>query len=60
MEVKVDKTLCIGCGLCEGLEPELFQLGSDGLAEVVNDAKINESGAMNAAEACPVDAIKCD
>ena len=41
MKVKVDKDLCIGCGACQALVPDVFEIGDDGLAEVkvseVND-----------------------
>ena len=31
----VDEDLCIGCGRCEELCPEVFQLGDDGISHVV-------------------------
>jgi ferredoxin len=36
VKVKVDQDLCIGCGLCESLCPEVFRLSAEGKSEVVN------------------------
>lgn len=58
MEVAVDKGLCIGCGLCPSIEPAVFRLDADGLAEAYSeatDANINE--VKEAIESCPVGAI---
>ena len=33
MIASVDKSICIGCGLCEGTCPLIFRMGEDGLAE---------------------------
>ena len=35
-KVRIDKSLCIGCGCCAGTYPEDIQIGDDGLAEVIN------------------------
>lgn len=60
MKVKVNKELCIGCGVCEGVDEELFKIGDDGLsnavAEVVPEGK--EDNAKEAMDACPTDAIE--
>ena len=34
MKVTIDKSGCIGCGLCEGTCPAVFHIADDGLAEV--------------------------
>lgn len=35
MEVSVYKDWCIGCGVCEGIAPELFSLENGPTAEVL-------------------------
>ena len=35
MKAYVDHDLCIGCGLCAGIEPNVFQMNDDNLAEVI-------------------------
>ncbi|MDD4565293.1 MAG: ferredoxin [Eubacteriales bacterium] len=59
MKATIDRTGCIGCGLCPDICPEVFQMADDGLAEVIaaeipTDA---EGNAQEAAESCPVSVI---
>ena len=53
--VKVDQNKCIGCGLCAGMCPAVFQMNADGKSEVV--AQTDEACAQNAVASCPVNAI---
>ncbi len=54
----VDHDLCIGCGLCAEICPDVFEINDDGLAEVLEDADCDDAGCCEeAADACPVDAI---
>ena len=53
---------CIGCGVCAGICPEVFEMNSEGLAEAI-DEDVNseyEESAREAMESCPVDAIEED
>ena len=34
-KIIVDKNKCIGCGACEGFEPDVFELNDEGLAEAI-------------------------
>lgn len=57
MEVTVDASTCVGCGLCEQACPEVFEVQGDGLAHV----KTHSCGLHNLVEAsqqCPVNSIK--
>lgn len=58
MKAVVDQGLCIGCGLCTGMEPDVFQMNDDGKAEAVNEADdSNKDMVQDAIDACPVNAI---
>lgn len=59
MKVKVNRDSCIGCGACEAICPEVFQLDDDGLSTVVCDdsKKIDENSVQEAIESCPTSAI---
>jgi ferredoxin len=57
-KVNVDQKLCIGCGLCASMLPEVFELDEDGKSTVKNESgapleKIKEIAGM-----CPAKAIK--
>jgi ferredoxin len=54
--IKVDKNTCIGCGLCESICPEVFEL-KEGKSHV-KDPKNKAKCVKEAADSCPVEAIK--
>jgi len=57
-KVSVDESVCVGCGLCEQLCPEVFKV-EDGIAKV----KASECSQHNLSEIpsqCPVEAIKVE
>lgn len=59
MKAFVDKNICIGCGACVGICPEVFEMDNDGLAVAIDteiSAELEES-AVEAQEGCPVSAI---
>jgi ferredoxin len=61
MKVKIDRSGCIGCGLCAGTCPEVFRIGEDGLAEAyAQPSEEKESAVREAEENCPVSVIKTD
>ena len=57
MKVTVNED-CIGCGMCEGVCPEVFQLDASSMSQVVGDADAHSDKVMEAAEICPVNAIE--
>jgi ferredoxin len=59
MKAYVDKDLCISCGLCPSICPEVFEMEDDGKAGVVTDEvpKEVEDSAKEAEGSCPTSAI---
>jgi ferredoxin len=59
MKPVVDHDLCIGCGACEDVCEDVFQLKEDGLSYVINENPGEElyGCTRDAADSCPVDAI---
>jgi ferredoxin len=53
----VDWDLCIGCGSCIELCPEVFELRDD-KAVVINAEKCDTCNCQEAIDICPVEAIK--
>ncbi len=69
MKITLDKDACIGCGSCEAVCGELFEMGDDMNAHIkcgqsndgVDTLKTEEgSCAKEGEEICPVDAIKIE
>lgn len=56
----VDPELCIGCGVCPELCPEIFELGDDDLAHVIVEEIDDVDCAIDARDSCPVSAISIE
>lgn len=59
MKTRVIENICIGCGACQALVPEEYEINDDGIAVALNDeVKIeNKEAVMDAKDNCPVGAI---
>jgi ferredoxin len=58
-EVYVDPDICISCGTCIDMCPEIYDWDDEGKAEAVDEIPADlEECALDALESCPVDAIK--
>ena len=58
MKTYIDESLCIGCGLCTSIEPNVFQMNDGGKAEVIADTTSDtEQTVIEAIESCPTGAI---
>ena len=53
-KIKVDKSKCIGCGICVSISPDVFEIGEDGKSQVKDAAA---EGGEAAISSCPVSAI---
>lgn len=56
----IDTDACEGCGSCEAVCPEVFEMGSDGKAHVKAGADCSMCDCDEAAGICPVEAIKIE
>lgn len=58
-KAEVNKDLCIGCGACQSIVKDVFEIDDDGLAKVkCNPIKEEyEEDVIDAAEGCPTNAI---
>lgn len=59
MQVEVDPELCISCGVCIEMCPEVFNWGNEDKAVAVRDEVPDEleERAHDAVEGCPTEAI---
>lgn len=59
MKAFVDRDLCIGCGACTSIAPEVFELDNEGISvPIVDQIKVEIiKFAEEAKDSCPVEAI---
>ncbi|MFN3660509.1 MAG: ferredoxin [Brevinematales bacterium] len=60
MAVRIDQDTCIGCGVCESIYADLFEMQADGKAHVKPLSDYDASLAKDAADQCPVGAISVE
>lgn len=53
--ITVNHDLCIGCGACVALCPNVFTMNNEGKSDVISQE--DTDCAKNAADSCPVQAI---
>ena len=60
MKVNVKQDVCIGCGACASICPEVFELNDEGVstAKVEDVPEENKDKVTDAKESCPVGAIE--
>jgi ferredoxin len=56
-QIRIDRSLCSGYGECVGLAPEVFRVADDNICVVVDPEGADDETVLDAARACPVDAI---
>ncbi len=56
-EPYVDQELCIGCGLCVSIAPEVFRLNESGVSEVYANDLGEREKVQQAIDSCPVSCI---
>lgn len=60
MKVVIDQEGCIGCGLCAGTCPEVFQMNDDNIAEVHTQPTTVTETVQEAVDGCPVQVISIE
>jgi ferredoxin len=66
MKIKIDQQKCIGCGSCQAVCPDIFEIGEDSKAHLKgseggDELKTDNFGCVQeATEICPVQAIEIE
>lgn len=62
MIAEINRDGCIACGVCASICPEVFRMGSDGLAKTYVEIIPSEveSSAVGAMDSCPVSVINIE
>jgi ferredoxin len=56
----IDYSLCSGCGTCEALCPDVFELGDDEKSHVINEEGCDSCDCQEAVDSCPEGAISLE
>ena len=59
-KITIDQELCVGCGACASLCPEVFELQDDGKAKIANENSREKYDCDMVINSCPVGAIKAE
>ena len=59
-KIIVDQELCIGCGVCANLCPDVFEIQDNGKAETTNKDNCENRDCEDVVNNCPVGAIKIE
>lgn len=59
MKAKVIRENCIGCGACQAIAPNIFEIDDEGLSKVLSEevSENDEEDFKDALESCPTGAI---
>ncbi len=62
MKINVNRDACIGCGACQAIAPNVFELDDEGLSKALVDevAEDEQDNATEASESCPTGAIEIE
>lgn len=60
MNVYIDVDRCQASGLCESLAPDVFRLGNEGVAELIDgaDPAGHADDVADAIDSCPMEALR--
>ncbi len=58
-KINIDKEKCVGCGMCESLNPDLFTINDSGIAKINKDCNPTEhkDSFQNYVDSCSFGAI---
>jgi ferredoxin len=63
VRIVVDRTTCAGIGICEGIDPDRFEVRADGKVQVLKD-DIEDDAALEIAEdavtRCPTQSLRIE
>jgi len=57
MRIIINEELCAGCGVCESLCPDAFQVQDDEKAHLIDADGCNKCDCQEAMDSCPTGAI---
>lgn len=60
MKATINKNLCIGCGTCVSMCPDVFEMSDDHKSQVKENSDSSKCNLKDVATACPASAISVE
>ena len=60
MKIKIDQEQCIGCGSCQAVCPDVFEMKDDNKAHIKENEADKADCVQEAVDICPVQAIEIE
>ncbi|MQA61776.1 MAG: ferredoxin [Actinophytocola sp.] len=62
MKMHIDTDVCTGHGVCEGIRPDIFEVGDDGIAHLLTEEFTEEDrqDLEDAVDQCPTQALRLE
>lgn len=66
MKVQIDADLCTGQSVCEGIRPDIFEVGDDGIVHLVTEefteefTEADREDLVDAVYQCPTQALRLE
>lgn len=58
MKVNIKRDVCIGCGACQSMNDEMFELDDEHKSTYIGGEKFTVDQVREVAEVCPMEAIE--
>lgn len=62
MKMHIDTDVCTGHGVCEGIRPDIFEVGDDGIAHLLDEefTEGDRQDLEDAVDQCPTQALRLE
>jgi len=62
MKMQIDADLCTGQSVCEGIQPDIFEVGDDGIVHLVTEeyTEADREDLVDAVYQCPTQALRLE
>lgn len=62
MKMHIDESVCTGHGVCEGIRPDIFEVGDDGIVQLLTEefTEDDRQDLEDCVDQCPTQALRLE